>query len=228
MPRRARPRIPGLPLHVMQRGNNRSACFAGARECRVYLALLDELADLHGCSVHAYVLMTNHVHLLLTPAREDSVSVLMKHLGQRYVQYVNRKHTRCGTLWSGRFKSCVVDSERYLLTCLRYIELNPVRARMVRHPGEYPWSSYGTNAEGKSSDFLVPHPQFLALGSNDEERRRTYRALFEEELTPAMVQRIRDATNGGFALGSEEFVDQVERDFGVKLSRKKPGRPASE
>jgi putative transposase len=212
----------------MQRGHNRSPCFAGEREYRVYLALLDELADLHACSVHAYVLMTNHVHMLVTPGREDSVSVLMKHLGQRYVQYVNRKHASSGSLWNGRFKSCLVDSERYLLTCLRYIELNPVRARMVPHPGDYPWSSYGTNAEGKPSDFLVPHPQFTALGSNDEERRRTYRSLFDEAMPAAVVQRIRDATHGGFALGSEAFVDEVEREFGIKLSRKKPGRPRSE
>jgi putative transposase len=211
---------------VIQRGNNRSACFAGERENRVYLALLDELAELHACSVHGYVLMTNHVHMLLTPDRDDSVSVLMKHLGQRYVQYVNRKHSRTGSLWNGRFKSCVVDSERYLLTCLRYIELNPVRAGMVRHPGEYLWSSYGTNAEGKPSDFLVPHPSFTALASSDEERRRTYRSLFDEAMPDAVVQRIRDATNSGFALGSEEFVNEVERGFGLK-PRKRPGRPGS-
>jgi putative transposase len=201
-------------------------CFAREREHRVYLALLDELADLHGCSVHAYVLMTNHVHMLVTPRAEDSVSYLMKNLGQRYVQYVNRKHSRSGPLWDGRFKSCIVDSERYLLTCLRYIELNPVRAGMVRHPREYPWSSYLANAEGQPSDFLVPHPQCLALGKTDEERRSVYRALFEEEMPAAMLQRIRDATNGGLALGSEDFVRETEENSGLKLTRKPPGRPA--
>jgi putative transposase len=210
----------------MQRGANRSTCFAGEREHRVYLALLDELADLHGCSVHAYVLMTNHVHMLITPRAEDSVSYLMKNLGQRYVQYVNRKHSRSGPLWDGRFKSGLVDSERYFLTCLRYIELNPVRAGMVRHPREYPWSSYRTNAEGIPSDFVLPHPQFLALGKSDEERRSVYRALFKEEIPGAMLQRIRDATNAGLALGSEDFVRETEKNSGLKLTRKPPGRPA--
>lgn len=141
MPRRARLSLPGIPWHIIQRGNSRSVCFYDEEDCRRYLDELSELAPRFGCAVHAYVLMTNHVHLLLTPVREDSAALLMKHLGQHYVQYVNRVYRRSGTLWEGRFRSCLTQSEDYVLACYRYIELNPVRAGMVRHPGDYRWSS---------------------------------------------------------------------------------------
>jgi putative transposase len=178
MPRRSRICLAGYPLHVIQRGANRSACFAADRDRRTYLGLLDELADMYGCGIHAYVLMTNHVHLLMTPQRSDAASLLMKHMGQRFTQYVNRKHNRTGPLWDGRFKSCVVDSETYLLRCYRYIELNPVRAAMVRSPHEYEWSSFRVNARGEPSLFVVPHPSYMSLGAESEERRAAYRALF--------------------------------------------------
>lgn len=142
MPRRARLRVAGLPLHLIQRGNNRSACFYADEDYTLYLHHLGELARKFRCAVHAYVLMTNHVHLLLSPVREDGPSLLMKHLGQRYVQYINKTYRRSGTLWEGRFRSSIVQERGYLLRCYRYIELNPVRAGMVRHPRDYRWSSY--------------------------------------------------------------------------------------
>lgn len=167
MPRRARLSVPGIAWHIIQRGNNRSSCFYADDDYRRYLYLLQEQARDHGCRVHAYVLMTNHVHLLVTPARADSVSLMMKHLGQRYVQYINRTYRRTGTLWEGRFRSCLAQDEGYALACYRYIELNPVRAGMVEHPAEYPWSSYRANAQGERNVVIMPHePVCYAGGFN--------------------------------------------------------------
>ena len=142
MPRRARLSIPGIPWHIIQRGNNRRACFYSPKDHQYYLTTLAEQALQHDCLIHAYVLMTNHVHLLITPARKESAAKLMKHLGQRHAQYINRSYQQSGTLWEGRFKSCLTQEDAYVLACYRYIEMNPVRATMVNHPGDYPWSSY--------------------------------------------------------------------------------------
>ncbi len=160
MPRRPRIVIPQMPLHVIQRGNNRQACFFADEDYRRYLDWLREYAGELGCDIHAYVLTTNHVHLLLTPREADSVGRLMKRLGQRYVQYVNRVYQRSGTLWEGRFKSCLTQEEQYVLGCYRYIELNPVRAGMVEHPADYPWTSYRINAQNEKSELVTPHPLY--------------------------------------------------------------------
>ncbi len=191
MPRRARLRIAGAPLHIIQRGNNRSACFFADHDYGCYLHHLKELAARYTCSIHAYVMMTNHVHLLLTPGRPDGASLLMKHLGQRYVQYVNRVYDRSGTLWEGRFRSSIVQVETYLLRCQRYIELNPVRASIVDAPGAYPWSSFGANALGHRGDLITPHPIFLALGPDEVNRRAAYLELFRGEPEPMELEEIR-------------------------------------
>lgn len=225
MPRHARLRIAGLPLHIIQRGNNRTRCFFGEGDCGLYLALLRELAPRHGCDVHAYVLMTNHVHLLLTPRAPLSASVLMKHLGQRYVQYVNRTHARSGSLWEGRFRSCIVDSDGYFLRCQRYVELNPVRAGMVAHPRDYPWSSHEANASGAASDLIVPHPQYLALGADASHRFANYRPLLQEGVGDAELKEIRSATNAGYVLGSEVFKARMESIMGRRTSPGATGRP---
>lgn len=226
MPRRPRVALAGVPLHLIQRGHNRDACFFADEDYALYLDHLGELAAKFGCSLHAYVLMTNHAHLLLTPEAADSASLLMKHLGQRYVQYVNRAYRRSGTLWEGRFRSCLAQEEDYVLACYRYIELNPVRAQMVSHPRHYRWSSYRTNAEGKASELLTPHAQYRALGRSEAARREAYRLLFRSELDPETVDEIRLATTGNFALGDERFRLQVEAALGRKASRGKAGRPA--
>ena len=148
MPRRPRLSLPNVPLHLIQRGNNRQACFIGDEDYRFYLDWLSEYAGRAGCSIHAYVLMTNHVHLLVSTERSAAPGEMMKALGQRYVQYFNRTYRRSGTLWEGRYRSCPTQAESYLLACQRYIELNPVRAGMVEHPAEYRWSSYRANAQG--------------------------------------------------------------------------------
>ncbi|MBA1148595.1 transposase [Ectothiorhodospiraceae bacterium WFHF3C12] len=225
MPRRARVLLPGVPLHVIQRGNNRQACFFADEDCSRFLEWLAECAEEASCRVHAYVLMTNHVHLLLTPQRWDSAGLLLKRLGQRYVQYVNRTYRRSGTLWEGRFRSCLVADERYVLTCQRYIELNPVRAGMVEHPAEYPWSSYRCSARGESSDVLTPHSAYLELGNTMPERLTAYRSLFEDALGTEVVHEIRSATNGNYALGSERFREEVERTLGRRVAPGRPGRP---
>ena len=224
MPRRARIRMANIPLHVVQRGNNRSPCFLSTGDRAVYLNHLGELAELFECAIHAYVLMTNHVHLLVTPTRADGVSLMMKHLGQRYVQYVNRIHSRTGSLWEGRYRSSFIDSDRYLFCCYRYIELNPVRAGLVRHPRDYPWSSHQTNAEGCHSNIIRPHPQFLLLGNDDRQRREAYRSLFATEMQPAEINEIRKLTNGGFAIGSEAFLRRVELETGRRAAPAPRGR----
>lgn len=225
MPRRARLLLPRVPLHLIQRGNNRSACFYADEDYALYLHHLGELARRFGCALHAYVLMTNHVHLLLTPANADSASLLMKHLGQRYVQYINRAYKRSGTLWEGRFRSCLTQSEEYVLACYRYIELNPVRAGMVQQPGECRWSSYGANALGKPSDLITPHEQYLQIGNGDEIRREGYMELFKAHLEPAMLEAIRSSTNGNFALGSERFRQEIAEALGRRAAPGMPGRP---
>lgn len=214
-----------MPLHIIQRGNNRSACFFAEDDYALYLRHLGELAREHGCLVHAYVLMTNHVHILLTPEREESASLTMKGLGQRYVQYVNRRYRRTGTLWEGRFKSCLSQSESYVLACYRYIEVNPVRAGMCAHPRDYRWSSCRANADGAYDALVHPHDQYKCLGATVEARRAAYRRLLEMQLDPGVVEAIRASTRGNFALGSRGVEAEVESTLGRRAHRENAGRP---
>jgi putative transposase len=229
MPRRARLRVPGIPLHLVQRGNNRAACFFDDSDFAFYRNQLRILAPRFECSVHAYVLMTNHVHLLLTPHGADGASLLMKHLSQRYVQYVNRVYGRTGTIWEGRYRSCLTQSAFYVLACYRYIELNPVRARMVADPREYRWSSHASNAFGAASPLIQPHEEYLRLGRTDADRRVAYRSLFEGAIgidsDVESVRQIREATVGNVALGDKGFQAQIAAALGRRASRGSPGRP---
>ena len=200
----------GQPQHVIQRGNNRSVIFVADEDYRKYMEILAEACERFECDVHAYVLMTNHVHLLVTPYREDGISKLMQSLGRKYVQYFNYQYGRSGTLWEGRYKSTLLDSERYLLTCYRYIELNPVRAGMVEHPSQYPWSSYGVNAKGKTSDSVVPHELYLRLGATNKARRQAYRELFKVHIGSERLMEIREATNKAWVLGNDRFKQEIE------------------
>jgi putative transposase len=225
MPRLPRLKLPNTPMHIIQRGNNRSACFGSDEDCHFYLDHLAETSAKVGVAIHAYVLMTNHVHLLATPQDADGASQLMKRLGQRYVQHFNRAYRRTGTLWEGRFRSCVVGEEAYFFGCQRYIELNPVRAGMVAHPGEYRWSSYGANAQGDASALICPHPLYAGLGLTDEGRQANYRELFRYELDPGLVDEIRRATHGGLVFGSDRFAVEVAALAGRRTRRGKVGRP---
>jgi len=225
MPRRSRITLPDVPLHLIQRGNNRQAFFYADEDYQAYLGWLEEYALKTECAIHAYVLMTNHVHLLLTPKTASGAGELMKRLGQRYVQYFNRSYRRSGTLWEGRFRSCLTQEEDYLLGCYRYIELNPVRANMVEHPAEYPWSSYRVNAQGEASSLISKHELYNALGLDAEERRIAYRELFRYQLEPGIVDGISSATNGNYALGSSLFQEQIAAELGRRVTRGKAGRP---
>ena len=225
MPRRARLSLPGIPWHIIQRGNNRSACFYTDEDYLFYLDTLREQADKYKCLIHAYVLMTNHVHLLLTPEKKDSASLLMKHLGQRYVQYINRTYKRSGTLWEGRFRSCLTQDEKYVLACYRYIELNPVRASMVPHPRSYPWSSYIVNAEGARSDLITPNEQYLQLGSTSVLRRGAYTGMFNAHLDTDVIDDIRSSTNGNYVLGNERFKEEISVALKRRVVPGKAGRP---
>ena len=225
MPRRARLSVAGIPWHIIQRGNNRAVCFHAEEDYRRYLDDLTEQSRRHGCAIHAYVLMTNHVHLLLTPHNTDSAALMMKHLGQRYVQYINRTYRRSGTLWEGRFRSCLTQTEDYVLACYRYIELNPLRAGMVRHPRDYRWSSFAGNGDGRKDDLLAPHDQYLALAKTAETRRERYRALFKAHMEPEVIEQIRAATNGNYALGSPRFEEQIANMLKRRVTKGKAGRP---
>lgn len=219
MPRRGRIVVPGTPLHAIQRGNNRAACFAEDEDRSFFLHHLGRLAKQEECGIHAYCLMTNHVHLLMTPTREEGCSKLLQRLSLLHTQYWNRKYRRSGTLWEGRYRSCLVESESYLLACYRYIELNPVRAGIVEYPGEFRWSSYGANAEGVPDGLITPHAEYLRLG------RDQYRALFGSCLDPAVVRDIRATTNGGYALGGKAFALRMEELLGRRVSKGMAGRP---
>lgn len=220
MPRLPRLILPGVALHVIQRGNNRAACFREDSDRFVYLMHLKELAAKMDCSVHAYCLMGNHVHLLLTPPSARACIGLMRDLGQRYVQYFNRHHGRTGTLWEGRFKSSVTESPRYVLACYRYIELNPVRAGMVSSVRDYRWSSHAANVGLRSDPLLEAHSDLIAFGGQVE-----YARLFAEELDPAMIETIREAVCGGYPLCSESFRRTVALQAPKRLERSRGGRP---
>ena len=169
MPRRARMYLPGFPYHIVQRGNNREACFIEPENFQVYLDQWQQLSRRYGVAVHAYCLMTNHIHFLATPASDTALSVTLKGVGSRYAQYINKTYRRTGTLWEGRHRSSLVQSERYLLSCMRYIELNPVRAEMGTRPEEYRWSSYHANGWGDES-WLTPHDEYWRLGRSLDAR----------------------------------------------------------
>jgi putative transposase len=225
MPRRARIVADGLPMHVILRGIDRSAVFFGEGDDRFFLDCLGGAATEEAVAVHAYVLMTNHVHLLMTAGDATGIPSVMKRVAQRYVQYVNRAYRRTGGLFEGRFRSSLIEADPYLLACQRYIELNPVRAAMVRAPGDYPWSSYAANALGRPDPIVTPHALYLDLAPSAEARVAEYRALFADELTPEVLQRLRECANGGFVLGSSKFERQIAAMVGRRTWKGSPGRP---
>ena len=225
MPRHPRVHLDGIPLHIAQRGHNREPCFFGEEDYLTYLHWLGEALKETSCSLHAYVLMSNHVHLLLTPKRAAAVPKLIISLGRRYVQYINRQYRRTGTLWESRYKSSLIQAETYLLTGMRYIELNPVRAAMVDDPAHYRWTSYRANALGQVSPLLIPHRVYLALGPADKARRVAYRGLFRSPLDEEIRRAIRLALNQSQPLGNERFHAKIERMTGQRREARPQGRP---
>ena len=213
------------PQHVIQRGNNRQPIFADNTDYTFYLECLRAAAEHQGLAIHSYVLMTNHAHLLVTPETEHSIGKTLQSLGRRYVQYFNYTYGRTGTLWEGRYKATLIDSDRYFLTCMRYIELNPVRAGMVKHPGDYAWSSYAANAWGADNALVTSHPTYRQLGRSHADRQSAYRQLFRTEIGVNELEGIRQATNTGWVLGNDRFREKIEQLSGRRSSPKPRGRP---
>ena len=223
MARLPRFNLPGYPQHVIVRGNNRESIFCGNGDYAFYLKKLEKALIQYRCQLHAYVLMTNHVHLLITPLEENSLSKVMQSIGRVYVQQFNYLYQRTGTLWEGRYKATLIDSNQYLLACQRYIELNPVRAEMVEHPAEYPWSSYRSNAFGDKNTLISPHELYNALGENEEERQRQYQALFDNEVSKKTISEIRAMTNKSWVLGDDRFRSEIEAKIDRALAPKPKG-----
>ena len=228
MPRRPRIQLDEVPLHIVQRGHNRAPCFFAEADYAGYLHWLGEALGEAQCTLQAYVLMTNHVHLLLTPRKAEAVPRLIMSLGRRYVQYINRTHGRTGTLWDSRYKSSVIQADTYLLTCQRYIELNPVRAALVGDPAHYRWTSYRHNALGASDHRITPHALYRALGSSDKARQAAYRALFRAHLEQAAIADIRLALNQNQPLGNARFYARIEGLTGRRREARSRGRPRLE
>ena len=202
--------VPGCSHHIIQRGNNRHACFYDERDYAFYLQQLRISAEEFGVCIHSFVLMTNHVHLLVTPKTSKSCGKMMQSLGRKYVRYINHTYQRTGTLWEGRYKSTLVDTQAYFLMVSRYIEMNPVRAHMVKSPDEYPWSSFKGNGLGKNIELLTPHIVYLALGKTKAQRMSRYCSLFEQDISSEELRDIRECTNKAWVLGSDKFKAQIK------------------
>ncbi|MBN8477857.1 MAG: transposase [Burkholderiales bacterium] len=216
--------VPGVPLHVIQRGNNRQSIFGGPPDRILFLRLLLAAALEHGVAIHAYALMPNHVHLLATPASPDAIPGAVQSVGRAYVQRFNLKNGRTGTLWEGRYRAAIVDDERYLLTCMRYIELNPVRAGLAGEPSAYRWSSYRANAAGRFDALVSPHPLYLSLGETATVRQAAYREIFAGAIPDDDLRLIRDSTQHAWAIGDASF-GKVVASNGRRPARSRRGRP---
>jgi putative transposase len=220
MPRKRRVFVPGVSAHIVKRGNNRGSIFSRTDDYESFLGLLKAAAPRHGTAIHGFVLMTTHVHILATPEGPASIPAMMKELGERYSRYFNGEYSRSGTPWDGRYRAFVIEDERYLLTCLRYVELNPVRAGMVLRAEDYRWSSYAVHALGSSSDWLVPHAVFAALGRSAAERAVVYRKLCDARLSEEEVRRIRTTSRRKVVRGQTPGSDP-----GVRPHRARSRRP---
>jgi len=225
MPRAPRFDIAGIPQHLIVRGNNRGLLFADDNDRTAFLRYLRQSARSSESEVHAFVLMTNHVHVLATGRRAGSLSRFMQAVGRRYAQYVNRVHERTGTLFEGRFRSSLVDCERYFFTCMRYIELNPVRAGLVEDAGNYVWSSFSHNAGRDTFEWLVERPEYEALGVDKASRAAAYRALFRKPFAQDELEAVRAGIRKGCPIGSADFLGFVEQRLGRCATIGSQGRP---
>lgn len=225
MARLPRLTVPGYSHHIIQRGNNRQAIFSSTADYRMLLGLLDENAQKFDVALHAYVLMSNHFHLLATPATADGLPQMMQAVGRRYVRYFNDSQGRSGTLWEGRYRSTMIETERYLLVCMVYIDLNPVRAGMAKEPGDYPWSSYGHYAGLRTDKLVTPHPLFWGLGNTPFAREAAYVELMRNAITPEQQQALTRSVLSGWALGSPDFVADLQKRTTRRVTKTQAGRP---
>lgn len=217
--------VPGQPHHVIQRGNDRQPIFHDEQDYSAFLKWLREAAKIFKIAIHAYVLMPNHIHLLVTPADTVGLGKLMQWVGRYYVPYFNQRYSWVGTLWQGRYRATVIDSEKYFLTCSRYIELNPLRAGMVERPDQYVWSSYVHHAGIKSDPYITDHPLYWALGNTPFQREAAYRELMEQALPQEEMLLLKDAIHKGWALGSEHFKLVLEKQIKRRVQPARKGRP---
>lgn len=217
--------IPHQPHHVIQRGNNRHTIFVDAEDHAVFLGWLRESAKAFKVAIHAYVLMPNHLHLLATPSDETGLSRLMQWVGRHYVPYFNKKYARSGTLWEGRYRATVIDSERYFLICSRYIELNPLRAGLVADPLAYPWSSFAHHIGVKADPIITDHALYWSLGNTPFDRELAYKGMVEHGLSATDCRAITEATTKGWALGSEDFKAKLKGLTARRVTPAKRGRP---
>ncbi len=227
MPRKPRFYLPGVAAHVVQRGHSREPVFFEDEDYRAYLNWLGEASERYACSIHAYVLMTNHIHILATPKAQNGISQMMQYTGRYYVPFINHKYGTSGSIWEGRYKASLVHEADYLLACMRYIELNPVRAGMVNHPRSYRWSSYRANAEGKTDELLKPHTLYTNLGKTAVEQRQAYRDLFKAYVDEEEISHIRACWQTGTPLGNDAFKQKVEEKLNCKVGQSRRGRPTT-
>jgi putative transposase len=227
MARLPRLSLPGLPHHIIQRGNNSQPIFKTPADYQRMLALLQEQALKFQVLVHAYVLMENHFHLLVTPQTEASLSPMMQALGRGYVRYFNDAHGRTGTLWNGRYRSTVIEAERYLLPCMATMDLNPVRAGLVAQVGPYPWSSFGHYAGQHVDKLIAVHPLVWALGNTPFAREAAYTEMVQAGISSVQHTALTDATLSGWALGSPEFLQLLQKNTPRRLTKRSAGRPVS-
>jgi putative transposase len=227
MARLPRLTVPGYPHHIIQRGNNRQAIFAGTPDYELLLSLIDEHARKQHVAIHAYVLMSNHFHLLATPETEDGIPQMMQAVGRRYVRNYNLRHARTGTLWEGRYKSTLIQAERYLLACMVYLDLNPVRAGMVADPADYRWSSYLHYIGRRSDKLLTPHPLYWELGNTPFARDEAYAELVRSGIGEQVKQALTDSALRGWALGEPDYVAELQRRTARRVTPGQAGRPAA-
>ena len=227
MPRKRRFYLPNIPVHIVQRGHSREPVFFEKNDYVAYLDWLVEAAERYGCAIHAYVLMTNHIHILATPEKKNSISLMMQYIGRFYVPYINHTYGSSGTIWEGRYKASMIHDEEYLLTCMRYIELNPVRADMVKTPGAYRWSTYRANGRGEANQRVQPHSLYLALGRTRKRRQEAYQALFKVPIDQKEINKIRSAWQTGTPLGNEHFKKKIEAKLKCKVGQARRGRPSA-
>ena len=227
MARLPRLTLPHYPHHIIQRGNNRQPIFASVADYQMLLDLLDENARKFNVAIHAYVLMSNHFHLLATPATPDGLPQMMQAVGRRYVRYFNDSQKRTGTLWEGRYKSTLIQTDRYLLTCMAYMDLNPVRAGLVPGPPDYPWSSYGHFTGQRIDKLITPHPLVWELGNTPFAREAAYAQLVLSGISPVQQAALTEATLSGWALGEPDFVADLQKKTQRRVSKSVAGRPVS-
>ncbi|NOX77149.1 MAG: transposase [Gammaproteobacteria bacterium] len=227
MPRKPRFFLPDVPVHIVQRGHSREPVFFEDSDYQAYLGWLKEAAERYDCDIHAYVLMNNHIHILATPRDKQGVSRMMQYIGRRYVPYINYTYGTSGSIWEGRYKASLISDEQYLLICMRYIELNPVRANMVRSPSYYRWSSYRYNAQGKKGDIVTEHALYTVMGKTRVLRCKNYKSLFKSHIDDELLKSIHAAWQTGTPLGNDDFREKIERKLKTKIGQARRGRPNS-